>query len=601
MEMFSELTTQVRWVNAIWSVLERTRADPSARSASHRAARPTSFLSSSDADGSSSTHYAPRPANPTPGPNRLSLSPLPSSTRPLYTTDDAVIETSGGLHAPLAERGTRRLAAGLERGRSLRRVASEADLSEGNQSSDVLDPLTADAARGTPLSRDFTFARGIAPPPLSSPPPVYTPIAQAFGTVAESLSTLNNYRTDTLANFSPAITAQSLSSGISVYTAQQSTPAGTAQVFTSTASAHTAQQSTLAGTAQPFTPSVSMHTAPSSTAATTAQPWMAESAYTARQEVRTPGGTTNTESAFVSAHTEIPRLAITEPSSSDSAFTAIEALSDISGYQSAYETMTSRSNINPNHEAQRGFAYSAGTSGLGSPFMTAGDRSAARSSMNGDSVSSYHSAPPPVPSRDSVYSTASLASASRDSSPIRYQLHDNAVLGRVTSSAPAYTARADTDYFITRPIPSSKNTQVSQAYRTAMSVRSSGSSAYGTAPPPPISRSTSPGFSVDMHADSATVISEPDADLGLIADLDRHSSIGSSVSRRDKKQVYDYSTTESTMYMTATRGSASTAQTRFATAQEDTLYQTARESAYSTAPGWQTVSTQAVTAEGTQE
>lgn len=124
---------EVRWVNAIWTVLERTRATPAMdRTSSLRVNRPTSLISNSEADGSASTYYVPRPPGTAPGSEgHLSPSPFAGPSRQTFTTDDAVIQTTGGFTASLAQRGSRRLAVGgLERGRSLRRVASEGDLSE---------------------------------------------------------------------------------------------------------------------------------------------------------------------------------------------------------------------------------------------------------------------------------------------------------------------------------------------------------------------------------------------------------------------------------------------------------------------------------------
>lgn len=159
----------MRWVNAIWTVLEHTRAPIADRSMSLRANR-SSFDHGSDADGSASTHFSADDCRPHP-------SALGSVNLPLYTTDDAVIETSGGLHAPIVQRGSRKLAAqGLERVRSLRRVASEADLKEcanGLPSSAERLPVTtndlSDISLSTrsvlpPPSQDVIFARGTKPP-----------------------------------------------------------------------------------------------------------------------------------------------------------------------------------------------------------------------------------------------------------------------------------------------------------------------------------------------------------------------------------------------------------------------------------------------------
>ena len=160
----TELTV-VRWVNAIWTVLERTRGARSRTPSLRSLSRPASMVSTGD--GSSSTHYRPGQTT-TPSP----LSPTASATTfgpiPLMTTDDAVITTSAGFAAPIVQRGSRHLAAGgLERSRSLRRVASEADLSESAGATEEYrssppdlssTPLTVDAARTARASRDFMFA-----------------------------------------------------------------------------------------------------------------------------------------------------------------------------------------------------------------------------------------------------------------------------------------------------------------------------------------------------------------------------------------------------------------------------------------------------------
>ncbi|WVQ70693.1 hypothetical protein IAR50_000215 [Cryptococcus sp. DSM 104548] len=156
---------RVRWVNAIWTVLELPRAPTLDRDMSLRANRSSSDHASET--GSSSTHFAADRPHP---------SPHNSATHGLYTTDDAVIETSGGLHAPIVQRGSRKLAApGLERVRSLRRIASEADLRDSANvtppmpvSASAHDlPLTAANAQ-KPITRDFAFARGIKPPAVPS-------------------------------------------------------------------------------------------------------------------------------------------------------------------------------------------------------------------------------------------------------------------------------------------------------------------------------------------------------------------------------------------------------------------------------------------------
>lgn len=136
--------------------------------------------SSSDGGSASTTYNNPLVAD------RLSradsLLQSADQTQLQRPADDAVIATSGGLTAPIAQRGSRRLAVGgLDRQRSLRRVASEADLELATEAAPVNHrhtvhpvateppPLTAEVARSRPASRDFAFAGGIPPPRLQAP------------------------------------------------------------------------------------------------------------------------------------------------------------------------------------------------------------------------------------------------------------------------------------------------------------------------------------------------------------------------------------------------------------------------------------------------
>ncbi|WWC65105.1 uncharacterized protein I303_107719 [Kwoniella dejecticola CBS 10117] len=330
---------RVRWVNAIWTVLKRTRAAPSASLRANR----SSSDHGSEAGGSASTHFTPAEVI-----QPLPSSPLPSSTgsHPLYTTDDAVIETSGGFHAPIVQRDSRKLAAGgLERIRSLRRVASEADLKEVSapplpgkdvplspRTTGMLDvPLTAQNAE-RPRSRDFTFAHGIKPPTLKSegsPSEIFQTPGTGFqslggttsrydtatpGTITQGLSSPSRFTnarseiapTPTSTQFPPSVytmgrsglqsassprTAQSgqiatasgyqsalePSSGQSMYTAQ--TPAGTIQAG-----------SERAWTAQPGSsaPAASSRGAPSSPSMYTAQPGSATIAGSTRDLPSSP-------------------------------------------------------------------------------------------------------------------------------------------------------------------------------------------------------------------------------------------------------------------------------------------------------------------------
>ncbi|ORX41083.1 hypothetical protein BD324DRAFT_678476 [Kockovaella imperatae] len=416
---------RVRWVNAIWSVLERTRAAPASSAAPSIRSRPMSLLSSAGGGSSSTRYMAPSP------------SPV-SPYQPLYTTDDAVITTSAGMAAPLAHRGSRRLAPGsIERARSLRRVASEADISESagvvhdlvpSESDHICPPLTVDAARRTSANRDFTFAGGIAPPPLAS----------------------------------PSVNAQTVRMG----------PASDASRF--------------------FSP---------------------QSDFTARPPT----------SVYDTAHM---------PSQT----------SESGVYQTATAILTSRLS-EPFSTAQE-TVYAGGTE----LYSTA--------EASRETISSYETAPPPVPSHDSHYSTASLASSERLPVQVtRYQLHDPPV-----------------------------GSHLAQESRTTWHTAQSGTDSSGSTHQSGFTRQSAPqyahGFTFSFasdtqeQSDSATHISEPNTDIGLLADLERQSSAGSvwntSASRKGRKS------------------SIRSGKTPFGTAVENTLFDTARETMYTTAPTWPT-------------
>ena len=478
---------EVRWVNAIWTVLERTRATPAMdRTSSLRVNRPTSLISNSEADGSASTYYVPRPPGTAPGSEgHLSPSPFAGPSRQTFTTDDAVIQTTGGFTASLAQRGSRRLAVGgLERGRSLRRVASEGDLSEsgGVQEEPLLTPgrfdipLTAESARLRASSRDFTFARGISPPPLTSPPPRYrSPVAASIQTAV-------------------------VSTAIDTY--------------------------------------------------------------------------------------DLPQLAISEASSSGisgTIQTALESQTRSSICTFAQESLGS---------AARDPALPAATRQLGSPFREDEERFISDLASSDHSVSSYASAPPPVPSRDSRSGSASVG-PSRQASPIQYQLHDAAVSGYFDSAVP--DERFDRASAVTHA-----GNRMSGAYRSALSTFGPDSSDYSSAPPPHISRSTSPGMpslrsDLQDREETATGVSEPESDIELIADLERFSSMGSDASRplRRRAEVYAKS-----RYDTAETHSSSDQQSQSSV---DTLYVTARSTAYATAPSWHTQMSYTEAADGGRE
>lgn len=170
---------RVRWVNAIWNVLDTCRAAP------RRA--PSIHSGVSRSSGSASTRFETTQA---PASGQI----LPTQRMPRESSDDSFVLTAAGNMASLLSRDSHRLAAGVQRNRSLRRVASDADLREASISSSP-SFLTREAAtsRGSP-PRDFHFAHGIAPPPLLSPeissPPSFRHSAPNAATSFSSLSDL---------------------------------------------------------------------------------------------------------------------------------------------------------------------------------------------------------------------------------------------------------------------------------------------------------------------------------------------------------------------------------------------------------------------------
>jgi hypothetical protein len=548
----------VRWVNAIWNALERTRGRPASRAPSVRSERPLSQVTRSDAGGSASTQYTPL----TGGLIADSNNPTYPAHRPLYATDDQVVVTSGGFVTPLTQRGSRRLAAGgLERHRSLRRVASEADLSEDafmpaptpeRRSVPLLDlPLTSEIARSRPGSRDFTFAGGIAPPPLIvSPPPEYSsPIGGPLQTIPESISQ------------SMATAAEMLSMDASGQ--QFGTPHA---------------QSTTGGGSTYFTPAgqsdtrSAYHTAGDHESATVA--------YTAREGMST---------IAEGYHGNVPHVEITQASASHL------SASDPNQRSTTMYTLHNETfgNTGTSPQSLRASQY---TTARESVYSTAGTHLDNASLMR-ESISSYHSAPPPVPSK---YGTGSERSEALE--PIRYQLHDpdvqwgTASQGRSVNSESGYqTARPPTSRMTT----AEDGTNLSYAYRSAMSSISPRSSGYDTAPPPPISRSSVRSEKLSFRSDdqdraeTGTYISEPESDVGLLADLERRSSYGSVAPERLLERG-----NQSKSYYTAAQWKSESGRTPLGTAQENTLYLTARESTYTTAPS---SLAEVTTARGTQE
>ena len=535
-----ELTfVAVRWVNAIWSVLERTRSVPASSAAPSFRSRPMSLISSAGG-GSASTHYSPPPPESTP----QSIPFTSSVGHPLYTTDDAIITTPAGLAAPIVQRGSRRLASGVQRARSLRRVASEADLSEsGGLPSDFTrsepnlhePPLTADAARQSRVSRDFTFARGAAPPaietslspdPTASPPPSYSsPVLsrdEEMPCLATAMTHIGSTAYDTPA--SRVITAQDMPSTPSMATAPQfSIPAS---MFT----------------AMPMSPT---HVPP-------------------------PSATTD--------RTIMP------------------------GDMSSGQFGTATTSFAPPFATARGSVYSTARGSLMSPFETAEDRASRVSTRpeSRGSVSTYDTAPPPVPSRDSHHGHASIPPSlpsipsepsSRGSSPMRYQLHDRPMSTSYVNDQPVVSVTEPRSTWVT-----AAEMEGTSAYHTAQepatvyqTATSNRSTLYSMARPYPPSRdSENVSFRSDMQeqAETGTHVSELTTDVDIIADLERRSSAGSAWTKSTRGKGRD-------------RRSRS-GRTPFGTANENTLYETARETLYTTAPGWETENTYMVTAADTR-
>jgi hypothetical protein len=545
----------VRWVNAIWTALERTRGRPASRAPSVRSERPLSQITRSDAGGSASTQYTPYAG----GPTSQNAGSIYQPHRAIYATDDQVVVTSGGFVTPLTQRGSRRLAAGgLERNRSLRRVASEADLSEDalilastqerRSAPDLLElPLTLEIARSRPGSRDFTFAGGVAPPPLMiSPPPEYfSPTTRTLQTIPESMSQ------------SMATAAEILS--MDAAGERYETPF---------------EQSTSGAVSTYFTPAGQSDTR--STYHTAGQQDSTTIAYTARETAYDDG----------SVYGNVPQVQITQASASHSA--------DSDEYRQSTITYGLGNNAFDNlGNSSRSVPASQYTTARETVYSTAGTHLDNTSSVLRDSVSSYHSAPPPVPSK---YGTASERSGR--SEPIRYQLHDPDV--QWATASPGRSGVSDSGYQTARPPTTRMGTaeegMMSYACQSAMSTASPRSTGYETAPPPPISRSSVRSEKLSFRSDdqeraeTGTYISEPESDVGLLADLERRSSYGS-VAPMGRS-------TKSKSYFTAVQWKSESGRTPLGTAPENTLYLTARESAYTTAPS---SFAEVATARGTQE
>lgn len=538
--------TSVRWVNAIWNALERSRHQPVTRPPSLRSDRPVSLISRSDGGGSASTQYTPLAGGPTSASSELQH-PIQAPSQPMYTTDDQVVMTVGGFAAPLVQRGSRRLAApGLERRRSLRRVASEADLSESTQPPsgggdrrsvpDVLEPLTIDAARSRPGSRDFTFAGGVAPPTIiTSPSPEYTStmrgMVKPLDTIPETSSQTMATAAEILSSTGPMSSYRTPFDGMSAY--------------------HTAGAGSESGS-RAFTARESQ----AASYITASQGQMA------RSDLNAATDAVSYQTAAFGG--QIPQVEITRASASGSWESEVPQQARSTIYTMANEPYGTA------HQSQQSLGES-------------------HYSTVRDSGSSYHSAPPPVPSK---YNTASERSES--DAPIRYQLHDPDVKWATASQGrdSTFTGAHNQSQVMTA------NTRMSSAFQSALASASPRTSEYGSAPPPPISRTASgdgqSSYFTDAQdrAETATHISEPESDVGLLSDLERRSSNGSMMPDSARQRSF----TSKTFY-TANQ-TAGTGRTPLGTAQQNTLYDTARESAYTTAQTWTTLAT---TAQGTQE
>ena len=397
------------------------------------------------------------------------MSPTPSFNRPLQTVDDAYIETSAGFVEQLTSRGHRRLAANLERGRTLRRVASEADLSETAAAPVALRPisapdvlnisLTAAEARSRPGSRDFTFDGGLLPPPLIGVP--------MFGTSPTAL----------IAELRDRPVSFAASRGIA--------------------------------------PAVIPHV--QVTAASDSSPETAE------------------------------------PDDFDTRIDSPAQIHDSSSYGAIEPESTDRSQADYTEAPSRPLSVLSSEAGRAAP----------------SEESYYESARPPVPSKDSQYSTAASGASERSTSPVRYQLFDPDV--------PTPGPYAHTEHIATTPYHS-------MTYLTAVSDVSMNDSEYHSVPPPPISRSgtmTDRSIRSDIQegAVTASIISEPGSDADLLADLERQSLIGSiaigggALQRRGATRSTAYETAYTSVYATTLESGP-----------RATNYETARETWYGTAP-----------------
>lgn len=477
----------------------------------------------SDGDGSASTQFSAEDYQPHP-------SPLGNLNPPLYTTDDAVIETSGGLHAPIVRKDSRKLAAqGLEKVRSLRRVASEADLKE----------------RASDLSS---------------------------------------------AERPPAITTHHNEMPLSTY-------------------------SVLPITSQGFVPQLAMTGAlPSERTSWTAQP-------------------PQTTVENIDGH-------------GTNSVTTIQSYRDTGGVLK-HERVVDPPYIAPIDKQSSSSMQTSKFDSVHSIFKT--------SKTTGSSYQTAHS----LPSQGSHYSTALAGSASSNSasenmtnapvSPQRYQLRDapvpsfqgvsprafnNVSQGHTPSvniglqtpfvpieSSSAYGSADTSDHSsstLSRPPATGYTTATSNVLSTPSAAAASASpsrtlrpSEWASAFPYPVSHHAFSEKAVSRDTDRLssrrgsrtwTQASHPDSDDDMLADMERRSSTGSSVSKPKVKSYYATaasapSKTEWTAN-TYNDGKISSGKNPLGNTVDNTSYDTAFESAYTSAPSWQAQSTYIATALG---
>lgn len=477
----------------------------------------------SDGGGSASTHFSAESYQPHP-------SPLGNLNPPLYTTDDAVIETSGGLHAPIVRKDSRKLAAqGLERVRSLRRVASEADLKE--------------------CANDVSSAER-----------------------------------------SPAITTHHNEMPLSTY-------------------------SVLPTTSQGFVPQLAVTGAlPSERTSWTAQPPQTRVEYidghgtnsvATIQSYRDTGGSRKHESVGDPPYI-VPIDKQSSSSMQTSRFDSVHSIFKTSKTTgSSYQTAPSL--------ASRDSHYSTALAG------SASSNSASENMTNAPaSPQRYQLRDAPVPSFQGVYPGASNNVSQGHTPSVNIDLQTPFV---PLESPSAYGSADTSDHSssnLSRPPATGYTTAMSNilsapsaAAASASPSRTLRSSEWASAIPYPVSHHSLSEKAVSRDMDRLgsrrgsrtwTQASHPDSDDDMLADLERRSSTGSSISKPKVKSNYATaasapSKTEWTAN-THNDGKTSSGKTPLGNTVGGTSYDTAFESAYTSAPSWQAQSTYIATALG---